>query len=131
MPMKMKHRLPRVRTAAIEQVHSVGVENLDCNPRDSLRRQGHCSQIIGRDVEQILAVALWHNEKVAIRGRMDVHEGTDPVILDNFHAGNVAGNDSAEHTMISHGIHARRQTPSGAIELRSNALRLNRCVALR
>ncbi len=48
-----------------------------------------------------------HHKNVAVRDRLDVHEGDDSVVLMNEGSGGIASQDLAEHALICHVVSAK------------------------
>ena len=56
-------------------------------------------QVLGFDLQQVLGVPAGHDEQMAARGRVDVHEGDGPLVLGDDLAGQLARDDLAEQAV--------------------------------
>ena len=94
--VEVEHGLPGDRAARVDQVDAVGAERLGHALRQPLGRLNDGGELVGRDLEQVARVLLGDHERVAVRARVDVHEGDRPVVLVDLPDGQFAGDDLAE-----------------------------------
>src|SRR5699024_10284958 len=59
---------------AVEQVDPGGAPGLMDMVGDALGLARHGGEVLGRDIAQIRAVPLRHDEQMPVRARLDVHE---------------------------------------------------------
>ena len=100
MQVKMEDRLPCVGATAVEQVDAVGAEVGEHDLGDPLSSQNGSREVVGRDLDEIGAVSLRNHQQMAVRARIDVHEGERCLILDHLRAPNPPSSNPAEHALV-------------------------------
>ena len=104
MQVEVELGLPRVGATAVEQVHTVGAEFCGHRAGDALRFQRDRGEVVGRDLQEVLAVPTRNHQQVAVGGGIDVHERVCRLCLRDHRGRDLAGHDAAEHTVFSHGF---------------------------
>lgn len=94
--MKVKHRLPGVGAAAVEEIDTIGAEFGDHRVGRALRGQRHGGKVIGWYFDEIPAVPLGYHQNVTIGRWIDVHERKRRIVLYHCSTGHVAADDPAE-----------------------------------
>jgi len=106
--MQVRHALRRARAVGLDQVDAVGRQGLVHRLRYTLRRLRDGAQHVGGDVVHGRPVALGDGERMALVGRIDVHEGDGVVVLIQAEARDRAGDNLAEDAIrISRMRHGR------------------------
>ena len=107
--VEMPHRLRRALAIGLHEVDAVGGKCPAHALRHLLRGGDGVSEPFRRQVEQAGRMVFRDDQRVARVGGVDIHEGQRAVILEQFEARDVAGDDLAEDAvLVVHGYFPSR-----------------------
>lgn len=105
--MVVEHGLPCGGAVELEDPEPIRCEHAADRVRDLARAVDHRAQVLRIRAEDVVAVRLRDDQRVAVGDRKDVHEHERAFILADHVRGCLLAHDLAEDAVAGFGVHGR------------------------